>query len=144
MLTKKSRWLWLALILDIPMMAWLCWYEANQILMLLPYRSMTDWASDPNLLLGAVFGSLGFIAIVMALQGDRRALLFWNLCHLALGLAFNFSLSMNMAGVRSRFATSIEHSILVTASVIAAIAAYMANRQIRDGPANLHPARNSN
>jgi hypothetical protein len=144
MLTEKSRWLWLALILDIPIMAWLFWYEANQILMLLPHRSMTDWASDPSLLLGAVFDSLGFIAIVMALQGDRRALLFWNLCHLTLGLAFNFSLSMNMADVLSRFTTSIERSILISASVIAAIAAYMANRQMRDGPANLHPARNSN
>jgi hypothetical protein len=54
----------------------------------------------------------------------------------------HFSLSMNMADVLSRFTTSIERSILICASVIATIAAYMANRQMRDRTANLHTAEN--
>jgi len=141
---KFSPWLWLALILDIPIMASLFWHAVNQISILLPYRSVADWASDPILLLTVAFDCLGFISIVMAFRGDRRALLFWNLCHITLGFAFNFSLSMSMAEVFSRFTSSIERPTLIDASVIAAIAAYMANRQMMKGGAeNLHTANSS-
>ena len=123
---KFSPWLWLALILSIPIMAWPLWQAAHQISILLPYRSVTDWASDPIWVLSAAFDCLGFIGIVMALWGDRRALLFWNLCHLALLFAFR-----------------IERPILMGASVLATIAAFMANRRIRNGAASLHTANSS-
>jgi len=128
---KVSPWLWLALILDIPIMARPFWQAAKQISILLPYRSVTDWVSDPIWVLSAVFACLGFIGAVMALMGDRRALLFWNLCHLILGLTVSFSLSMNMAEVLIRFTTSPEPLILIAASVLATVAAFLANRQIQ-------------
>ena len=128
---KVSPWLWLALILDIPIMARPFWQAAKQISILLPYRSVTDWVSDPIWVLSAVFECLGFIGVIMAFLGDRRALLFWNLCHLILGLTVSFSLSMNMAEVLIRFTTSPEPLILIAASVLATVAAFLANRQIQ-------------
>jgi hypothetical protein len=141
--SKFSPWLWVALILDIPITALLFWQSAKQASRLLPYRSVTDWTSDPILLLATAFACLGFIGVVMALLGDRRALLCWNVCHLALGFAFNLSFSMTISDVLRRFSGSPMLQIVMSASVIATIAAYMANRQIRDGAKDLHTA-NSN
>ena len=136
---KFSLRMCLALILDIPIMAFFFWGTAHQVSMLLPFRTVADWAADPDLLLAALFASLGFIAIVMALQGDRWALLFWNVGHLVLGFAFNLSFSMTMSDVLRRFSVSPMLPIVMSASVIATIAAYMANRQVRHA-AGLHTA----
>ena len=122
-----SRWLWLALILDIPIMTRDLWYEGKEALIRLPYWSPTEWVTEPGPLLGAAFHGLGFIGIVMAIKGDRRPLLFWSMCHLAIVITLNFSLSMDLADILDRFSSGPKRSILIVGSVIATIAVYIAD-----------------
>lgn|SRR5678815_777630 len=77
---KLSRWLWLGLVLNISIMVWRFW----SIIMIarLPYRPVTDWISDPDSCIYLIFYGLGFVGIKMAVTGDRRPLLFWDVVYL--------------------------------------------------------------
>jgi hypothetical protein len=77
---KLSGWLWLGLVLNISIMVWRFW--SILLIARLPYRPVTDWISDPPILL--IFYGLGFVGIQMAVTGDRRPLLFWDVVYLAL------------------------------------------------------------
>ena len=79
---KLSRWLWLGLILNISIMVWRFWVSADQVIALLPFRTVTDWISDPPMYL--IFYGSGFVGIQMAVTGDRRPLLFWDVVYLVL------------------------------------------------------------
>ena len=79
---KLSRWLWLGLILNVSIMVWRFWVCADQVIALLPYRTVTDWISDPSMYL--IFYGSGFVGIQMAVTGDRRPLLFWDVVYLVL------------------------------------------------------------
>jgi hypothetical protein len=79
---KLSRWLWLGLVLNISIMVWRFWVIAYQAIALLPYRTVTDWISEPPVLL--IFYGAGFFGIQMAVTGDRCPLLFWDVVYLAL------------------------------------------------------------
>ena len=81
MLTGKlSRWLWLGLVLNISIMVWRFW--SITMIARLPYRPVTDWISDPDSCMYLIFYGLGFIGIQMAVTGDRRPLLFWDVVYL--------------------------------------------------------------
>ena len=60
---KLSRWLGLGLILNISIMVWRFWVIADQVIALLPYRTVNDWISDPCLYL--IFYGSGFVGIQM-------------------------------------------------------------------------------
>jgi len=79
---KLSRWLWLGLILNISIMVWRFWVCMGLLIALLPYRTVTDWISDPPMYL--IFYGSGFVGIQMAVTGDRRPLLFWDVVYLVL------------------------------------------------------------
>src|SRR5687768_18550408 len=79
---KLSRWLWVGLILNIAVMVWRFLVSANMVIALLPYRTLSDWISDPPMYL--IFYGSGFVGIQMAVTGDRRPLLFWDVVYLAL------------------------------------------------------------
>ena len=81
---KLSRWLWLGLILNISIMVWRFWVSADQVIALLPYRTVTDWTRDPDLCIWVIFYGSGFVGIQMAVTGDRRPLLFWNVVYVVL------------------------------------------------------------
>jgi hypothetical protein len=85
---KLSRWLWLGLILNISIMVWRFWAITNSLIALLPYRTMTDWASDPDPCVWLIFYGAGFVGIQMAVTGDRRPLLVWNVVYLILLVPF--------------------------------------------------------
>src|SRR4030095_13627661 len=81
---KLSRWLGLGLILDISIMVWRFWWVTDHLIALLPYRTVTDWTRDPDFWIWVIFYGAGFVGILMAVTGDRRPLLFWNVCYLVL------------------------------------------------------------
>jgi hypothetical protein len=77
---KLSRWLWLGLILNVSIMVWRFW--SIILIARLPYRPVTDWISDPDTFMYLIFYGLGFVGIQMAVTGDRRPLLFWDVVYL--------------------------------------------------------------
>jgi hypothetical protein len=81
---KLSRWLWLGLILNISIMVWRFWVSTDLVIALLPYRTVTDWIRDPDPCMYLIFYGSGFVGIQMAVTGDRRPLLFWDVVYLAL------------------------------------------------------------
>lgn len=81
---KLSRWLWLGLILNISIMVWRFWVIGVSLIALLPYRTVTDWISDPDPCMYLIFYGSGFVGIQMAVTGDRRPLLFWDVVYLVL------------------------------------------------------------
>ena len=81
---KLSRWLWLGLILNFSIMVWRFWVSTDLVIALLPYRTATDWISDPDPWVYLIFYGSGFLGIQMAVTGDLRPLLFWDLVYLAL------------------------------------------------------------
>src|SRR4030095_13480234 len=81
---KLSRWLWQGLILNISIMVWRFWVCTDQVIALLPYRTVTDWISDPDPCIYLIFYGSGFVGIQMAVTGDRRPLLFWDVVYLVL------------------------------------------------------------
>jgi hypothetical protein len=115
-----SRWLLLSVIADTFLVGSRFWHTASQVVPLAPYRRGADWAREPDLLVLAVLFLGGFVAIVMALDGDRRPLFFWNVCYLAVIVAANFSVKMSIASFISRF--TVQRSILMGTAMIAAIA----------------------
>jgi hypothetical protein len=125
-----SRWLLLSLIADTFLVSSRFWYTASQMVRLAPYRTAADWAREPDLLLLAVIFTGGFAAIVIALDGDRRPLFFWNVCYLAIIVTANFSVDMSIASFISRF--TIQRSILMGAATVAAIALCVEQKQNAD------------
>jgi hypothetical protein len=87
-----------------------------QVIPLLPYRTVTDWIRDPDLLLYVIFYGLGFVAVRMAVTGDRRPLLFWNVCYLSILVPPSKN--------------PVVH-ILILGAVIATIAVYIGDRRMR-------------
>ena len=85
---------------------------ADQVIALLPYRTVNDWISDPCLYL--IFYGSGFVGIQMAVTGDRRPLLFWDVVYLVLLVPLPFVRPVWFFG-----------------AVIATIATYIGHRQMR-------------
>ena len=109
---KLSRWLGLGLILNISIMVWRFWVSADQVIALLPYRTVTDWISDPPMYL--IFYGSGFVGIQMAVTGDRRPLLFWDVVYLVLLVPL-----------------PLERPVWFFGAVIATIATYIGHRRMR-------------
>ena len=80
---KLSRWLGLGLILNISIMVWRFWAISNSLIAF-PYQTVTDWISDPEPCIWLIFYGLGFVGVRMAVTGDRRPLLFWDVVYLVL------------------------------------------------------------
>ena len=113
---KLSRWLWLGLILDISIMVWRFWAISDSLIALLPYRTVTDWTSDPDPYVWLIFYGLGFVGIQKAVTGDRRPLLFWNVCYLSILVPPSKN--------------PVVH-ILIFGAAIATIAIYIGDRRMR-------------
>ena len=109
---KLSRWLWLGLSLNISIMVWRFWVSADQVIALLPYRTVTDWISDPPMYL--IFYGSGFIGVQLAVTGDLRPLLFWDVVYLVLLIPLPFARPVWFFG-----------------AVIATIATYIGHRRMR-------------
>jgi len=109
---KLSRCLLLGLILNISIMIWRFWVCADQAASFLPYRTVTDWISDPPMYL--IFYGSGFVAIQMAMTRDRRPLLFWDVVYLVLLVPL-----------------PVVRPVWFIATVIATIATYTGHRRMR-------------
>jgi hypothetical protein len=109
---KLSRWLWLGLLLNVSIMVWRFWVCTDQVIALLPYRPVTDWISDPPMYL--IFYGSGFVGIQIAVTGDRRPLLFWDVVYLVLLVPL-----------------PLVRPVWFFAAVIATIATYIGHRRMR-------------
>src|SRR5262245_24014772 len=107
---KLSRWLWLGLILNVFIMVWRFW--SIILIARLPYRPITDWINSPDAVMYLVFYGLGFIGIQMAVTGDRRPLLFWDVVYLVV-------------------LVPLVRPVWLFAAVTATIATYIGHRQMR-------------
>src|SRR5262245_24358663 len=128
---KHSPWLWLAIILDATIVVRRLSYEIASILSVLPYRSVTEWKTATDLLIGVVFHSACCFAIVMALNRDRGPLIFWNLCYLAVLVAVVVRFPLDITSLLIRFGTSVERSFIMVGLVVATIATCMAGRHMQ-------------
>ena len=125
---KLSRWLWLGLILNISIMVWRFWAISDSLIALLPYRTVTDWTSDPDGCIWLIFYGLGFVGVRMAVTGDRRPLLFWNVCYLVILVPAD-RLSINL--LLQVFQGNLVGHILIFGAAIATIAIYIGDRRMR-------------
>ena len=125
---KLSRWLGLGLVLNISIMVWRFW----SIIMIarLPYRPVTDWISDPDSCMYLIFYGLGFIGIQMAVTGDRRPLLFWNVVYLALLVPFERWFPMSLETLL-RYPSNLVRPVWIFGAVVATIATYIGHRRMR-------------
>ena len=127
---KLARWLWLGLILNISIMVWRFWVISNSLIAFLPYRTVTDWTSDPDGCVWLIFYGLGFVGIQMAVTGDRRPLLFWNVVYLALLVPFERWSPMSLYTLL-RYPSNLVRPVWIFAAVIATIATYIGHRRMR-------------
>lgn len=130
---KLSRWLWLGLILNISIMVWRCWTISDSVVALLPYRTATDWTSDPVLVDGCIwliFYGLGFVGIQKAVTGDRHPLLFWNVVYLILLVPFGRWSPMSLETLL-RYPSNLVKPIWIFGAVVATIATYIGHRRMR-------------
>ncbi len=104
------RWLRLGLVLNLSIIVWRIWVSANLMITLLPFRTFPDWVSDPPMYL--IFYGMGFVGLHMAVNGDRRPLLFWDVVYLAL-------------------IVPLTRPVWISGAVIAAIATYIGHRRMR-------------
>ena len=125
---KLSRWLWLGLTLNISIMVWRFWAISDYLIALLPYRTVTDWTSDPPFWL--IFYGLGFVGVRMAVTGDRRPLLFWNVVYLVLLVPFGRWSPMSLETLL-RYPSNPVKPIWIFGAVIATIATYIGHRRMR-------------
>ena len=125
---RLSRWLWLGLVLNISIMVWRFWVITNSLIALLPYRTVTDWTSDPPIWL--IFYGLGFVGVRMAVTGDRRPLLFWNVVYLVLLVPFGRWSPMSLDTLL-RYPSNLVRPIWIFGAVIATIAIYIGDRRMR-------------
>jgi len=125
---RYSRWLWVGLSLNILHIAREGWNEWGIVAVRLPYWSLQEWFTDPEPLVRVVFHPLGIIGMLMAVKGDVRPLLFWNVAHFA-PVIFPIA-STGLAPLLKEFNT--DRSIhLFAESVIGAVAVYFAHRHMR-------------
>src|SRR5262249_27550021 len=124
-----SRWPWFGLILDISVMGWRFWVFAVGGIARIPYRTVPDWTRDPDPWIYLIFYGLGFVGIRMAVTGDRRPLLFWNVCYVVI---------LDPAAVLSRMSNEVllrypdnRNHILMFGAAIATIAIYVGDRRMR-------------
>ena len=87
---------------------------SDSVIALLPYRTLPDWTSDPDPWIWLIFYGLGFVGIQMAVTGDRRPLLFWDVVYLVLLVPLPFARPAWFFG-----------------EVIATIATYIGHRRMR-------------
>ena len=127
---KLSPWLWLGLILNTSIMVWRFWAISDSLIALLPYRTVTDWTSDPDGCIWLIFYALGFVGIRMAVTGDRRPLLFWNVVYLALLVPFGRWSPMSLETLL-RYPSNLVRPIWIFGAVIATIATYIGHRRMR-------------
>ena len=127
---KLSRWLWLGLILDISIMVWRFWAISDSLIALLPYRTVTDWTSDPDPCAWLMFYGLGFVGIQKAVTGDRLPLLFWNVVYLVLLVPFGHWSPMSLETLL-RYPSNLVRPIWIFGAVIATIAIYIGDRRMR-------------
>ena len=133
---QLSRWLGLGLILNISIMVWRFWVSAEQVIALLPYRTVTDWTRDPDPCIYVIFYGLGFVGVRMAVTGDRRPLLFWNVVYLVLlvpnweHLKFGRWSPMSLETLL-RYPSNLVRPMWIFGAVIATIATYIGHRRMR-------------
>ena len=129
---KLSRWLGLGLTLNVSIMVWRFWVITNFLISLLPYRTVADWTRDPDSWLWLIFYGAGFVGIQMAVTGDRRPLIFWDVVYLAILLPawapqwFQMGLDTLL-----RYPSNLVRPIWISGAVIATIATYIGHRQMR-------------
>ena len=102
----------------------------DSLIALLPYRTVTDWTSDPDGCIWLIFYGLGFVGIQMAVTGDRRPLLFWNVVYLALLVPFERWSAMSLETLL-RYPSNLVRPVWIFGAVIATIATYIGHRQMR-------------
>jgi hypothetical protein len=113
--------------------------EVIEISIRLPYWSLTDWLNDlkdlkggPPLFMWVAFDISGLVGILLAIRGDRRPFLFWNLCNLAMTSAVNFlPFPMSWSAVLDIF-TVRPRILIFEASFISTIAICIAHREMRN------------
>ena len=127
---RVSRWLWLAIIFDVPIIASGVW-----VLMTLGdhpdgslggmimrgdlQRMAASWGPwMQGVVVEVAFLCTGFVGIVWALAGDSRPLLFWNLCHIA----------TLIPGLLKSPAPVVP--VLIAGLVVATISTYIGHRQM--------------
>jgi hypothetical protein len=80
----KSRWLLLAVILDLPIIARLLWIQAR--LLTISEQHLGRW-TRLDVALSVLFILTGLWGVKLALKASPAGLLFWNLCTIAILLA---------------------------------------------------------
>ena len=135
---RLSRWLWLGLVLNISIMVWRFWVITNSLIALLPYRTVTDWASDPDAWIWLIFYGAGFVGIQMAVAGDCRPLLFWDVVYLVL-LVPAWAPQWFQMGMDTffRYPSNFVGPIWIFGAVIATIATYIGPQASAEGTSNL-------
>jgi hypothetical protein len=111
-------------------MVWRFWYFTDQLIALLPYRTVTDWTRDPNLFIWVIFYGAGFVGIRMAVSRDRRPLLFGNVCYLVLLVQGQVRSPMSIE-ILLQYPSNLVGPIMIFGGVIATIAIYIGHRQMR-------------
>jgi len=106
------------------------WWVTDHLIALLPYRTVADWTRDPDLCIGVIFYGAGFVGILMAVTGDRRPLLFWNICYLVIvvpaWVTFPWSIDILL-----QYPSNLEGPIRDFAVVIATVATYIGHGRMR-------------
>ena len=126
---KLSRWLGLGLVLNISIVIWRFWAISDDLITLLPYRTVTDWTSDPPIWL--IFYGLGFVGVRMAVTGDRRPLLFWNVCYLVILVPGVVENRKSIELLLQFFPSNLIGHIHFLGAVIATLALYIGDRRMR-------------
>lgn len=127
---KLSRWLWLAIICDVPIIVFRLWdlmtlgdhprgslggmILSGQIQRLAALWG--PWLQDVVISVG--FFCLGLVGIVMAITGDSRPLLSWNLCYIAILIGALFKSPAPVVPV------------LIAGLLVATIGTYIGHRQM--------------
>ena len=122
---KLSRWLGLGLVLNISIMVWRFLAISNSLIAF-PYQTVTDWISDPEPCIWLIFYGLGFVGVRMAVTGDRRPLLFWNVVYLVLLVPYGHWSPMSLETL-----LRYPNNVLIFGAGIATIAIYIGERRKR-------------
>ena len=119
-----SKWLFLAVGVNALMIARRVWDLSWKLFPHGGYRghrTLAGWTGESEVFLWAAFFLAGIVAIFMA-RRDTRPLLYWNLCCLATLIVANPPLI-----------GSIEQSLFIAASLVAAVSIYFSRRQASAG-----------
>jgi len=124
----KSRWLLLALILDLPIIARLLWIQVS--LLTISEQHLGRW-TKVDVALSVLFILAGLWSVTRVMKSSPAGLLFWNLCSIAILLAPLWKLQPN----RWNFAPIVYFEL--SGLVIAGIAIGMWQIQYGQGTARL-------